>query len=93
MIVGVLTVELVIYTSSSLKEKRFVVKSIKDKLKNKFNVAIAEVDFLEKWQRAKLGIVTVGNEYSHVENSMQKIFVYLDNWNEFEIINHSIDYC
>ncbi len=93
MIVGVLTVELVIYTSSSLKEKRFVVKSIKDKLKNKFNVAIAEVDFLEKWQRAKLGIVTVGNDYSHVENSMQKIFVYLDNWNEFEIINHSIDYC
>ena len=93
MIVGVLTVELVIYTSSSLKEKRFVVKSIKDKLKNKFNVAIAEVDFLEKWQRAKLGIVTVGNDYSHVENSMQKVFVYLDNWNEFEIINHSFDYC
>ena len=93
MIVGVLTVELLIYSSSSLKEKRFVVKSIKDKLKKKFNIAIAEIDYLEKWQRAKLGIVTVGNEYSHVENSMQKVFVYLDNWNEFEIINHAFDYC
>lgn len=93
MIVGVLTIELVIYSSSSLKEKRFVVKSIKDKLRNKFNIAIAEVDFLDKWQRAKLGIVTVGNDYTHVENSIQKVFQYLDNWNEFEIISHSFDYC
>ena len=93
MIVGILTIELVIYASSSLKEKRFVVKSVKDKLKNKFNIAIAETDYLDKWQRAKLGIVTVGNEYSHVENSIQKVFEYLDNWNEFEIVNHSFDYC
>ena len=93
MIVGVLTIELVIYSSSSLKEKKFVVKSIKDKLRNKFNIAIAEVDFLDKWQRAKLGIVTVGNDYTHVENSIQKVFEYLDNWNEFEIISHSFDYC
>ena len=93
MIVGVLTIELVIYASSSLKEKRFVVKSIKDKLKHKFNIAIAEIDYLDKWQRAKFGIVTVGNEYSHVENSIQKVFEYLDNWNDFEIVNHSFDYC
>lgn len=93
MIVGVLTIELVIYASSSLKEKRFVVKSIKDKLKHKFNIAIAEIDYLDKWQRAKFGIVTVGNEYFHVENSIQKVFEYLDNWNEFEIVNHSFDYC
>jgi uncharacterized protein len=93
MIVGVLTIELVIYASSSLKEKRFVVKSVKDKLKNKFNIAIAEIDYLDKWQRAKLGIVTVGNDYSYVENSIQKVFEYLDNWNEFEIVNHSFDYC
>jgi len=93
MIVGVLTIELVIYASSSLKEKRFIVKSIKDKLKHRFNIAIAEIDYLEKWQRAKFGIVTVGNEYSHVENSIQKVFEYLDNWNDFEIVNHSFDYC
>lgn len=93
MIVGVLTIELVIYSSSSLKEKRFVVKSIKDKLKHKFNIAIAEIDYLDKWQRAKLGIVTIGNEYTHVENSIQKVFEYLDNWNDFEIVNHSFDYC
>jgi len=92
MIVGILTIELIIYSSTSLKEKRFVVKSIKDKLKNKFNVAVAEVDFLDKWQRSEIGIVTIGNEYSHVENSLQKIFSYLDEWNEFEIVNHSFDY-
>ena len=93
MIIGVLTIELFIYSSSSLKEKRLVVKSLKDKLKHKFNIAIAEVGFLDKWQRAEIGIVTLGNEYSHVENSLQKIFRYLDEWNDFEIVNHSIDYC
>jgi uncharacterized protein YlxP (DUF503 family) len=93
MIVGVLTIELVLYASSSLKEKRFVVKSIKDKLKNKFNIAVAEIDYLDKWQRAKIGIVTIGNDYSHVEQSIQKVFDYLDDWNEFEIVNHNFDYC
>ena len=93
MIVGVLEIELVIYSSRSLKEKRFVIKSIKDKLKNKFNIAIAEIDYLDKWQRAKIGIVTVGNEYSYVEKSIQKVFTYLDQWSEFEIVNHSFDYC
>ena len=93
MVVSVLTIELVIYSSSSLKEKRFVVKSLKDKLKNKFNIAIAEVDYLDKWKRAKLGIVTVENDYKHVENSIQNVFEFIDTWNEFEIINHSFDYC
>lgn len=93
MIIGILTIEIMIYDSNSLKEKRMVIKSIKDKIKNKYNIAIAELDFIDKWQRSKIGIVTIGNEYSHIENSLQKIFNYLDNWNEFEIIKYDFDYC
>lgn len=93
MVVGILTFEIIIYSSSSLKEKRFVVKSIKDKLKNKYNISIAEIGYMDKWQRAEIGIVTIGNEYSYVEKSLKKIFNYLDNWSEFEITNYNFDYC
>ncbi len=93
MIIGILTIEIMIFHSNSLKEKRMLIKSIKDKIKNKYNIAIAELEYLDKWQRSKIGIVTIGNENSHIENSLQKIFNYLDNWNEFEIIKYDFDYC
>ena len=92
MIVGILEIELLIQESASLKDKRFVLKSIKDRLKNKFNVAVAEVDYQDKWQRAKLGLATVGSESGHVEEVMQKIFRYLDQADNYEIINYQFDY-
>ena len=55
MIVGVCTIELRLREARSLKEKRQVLKSIITRVKNNFNVAIAEVDYQDKWQRAVLG--------------------------------------
>lgn len=92
MTVGVLIIDIMICTSASLKEKRYVLKSIKDKLKHKFNVSVAELDFQDKWQRSQLGIALISNEYSHVENSLQKVFRFLDESDEYEIINYTFDY-
>jgi uncharacterized protein YlxP (DUF503 family) len=92
MYVGVLVIEIMIYTSSSLKEKRLVLKSMKDRLKNKFNVAVAEIGYQDKWQRAQLGIATISNEQSHLERSLQQIFQYLDNWDSYEIISYEFNY-
>ena len=75
-----------------MKEKRFVLRSIKDKLKRKFNVSVAELDFQDKWQRSQLGIALISNEYSHVEESLQKVFRFLDDSDEYEIINYTFDY-
>ena len=91
MIIGVLTIEILIYSSNSLKEKRYVVKSIKDRLK-KFNVSIAELDYQDKWQRSKIGIILIGNQLSFVKDSLQKIFNFLDNNELFEIIRYEFDY-
>ena len=55
MIVGVCTIELRLREARSLKEKRQVLKSVITRVKNNFNVAIAEVDYQDKWQRAVLG--------------------------------------
>ncbi len=91
MIVGILIIELMLFESSSLKEKRMVLKSVKDRLK-KFNVSIAELGFQDKWQRAELGIALIGNQQGFVEKSLRQIFNQLDQSDTFEIINYSFDY-
>jgi len=90
--VGVLVIEIIIHSSASLKEKRFVINSIRDRLRKKFNVSVAEIDFLDKWQRSQIGIATIGNEYGHVESSLQNIFRFLDDSPDYEIVNYTYDY-
>lgn len=58
-IVGVLTLEIHVEGSHSLKDKRHVVKSLKDRLRDRFNVAVAEIDGLDSWQRSVVAAVTV----------------------------------
>ena len=62
MIVGLLTLDLHIPEANSLKSKRRVIKSLIEKIKNKFNVSISEVDAQNLWQRSVIGIAYVSNE-------------------------------
>jgi uncharacterized protein YlxP (DUF503 family) len=92
MIIGILVIEIFINSSCSLKEKRFVLKSIKDKLKNKFNVSVAELEYQDKWQRAEVGIALISNSQPHAEKSLQNIFRFLDKADTYEIISYQFDY-
>lgn len=65
--IGVLTLELHIESSHSLKEKRHVVKSLKDRLRVRFNVAVAEIDHLDSWQSAAIAIITVSPDRVRAE--------------------------
>ena len=69
--IGVLTLELHLEHSHSLKDKRQVVRGLKDRLRAKFNVAAAEIDGQDSWQRAVIGIVTLSNDRTHVEQMLQ----------------------
>ncbi len=92
MVVAVLTVELHIPGAASLKEKRLVLRSIKDRIQHKFNVSVAELDFLDKWQRSRIGVAQIGNDFNYVEKSINTIFRLLDSQVEFEITHHSLEY-
>ncbi len=92
MIVAVLTVDLYLPGAVSLKDKRMIVRRIKDRLSNKYNISIAEVDFQDKWQRARLGIAQVGSDYKMLEKSMNTIFKVLDTQEYAEIIDHQFEY-
>jgi len=87
-----MTVDLIIPSCNSLKEKRVVIKSIKDKIQQKFNVSIAEVDFQDKWQRARLGIVQVGNNYQYIEKNMNSIYRLIESKGHAEITHHNLEY-
>ena len=73
MPVGLLTLELHIHDAQSLKDKRQVLRSLKDKLRRQFNVAGAELDHHDVWQRSIVGVVTLSNEDKHVNEVLQKV--------------------
>jgi uncharacterized protein len=72
MVVALLSVELYLPGAQSLKDKRMVLRRVKDRLA-KFNVAVAEVEHQELWQRAGLGVVTVGTTQAHVERELAAV--------------------
>jgi hypothetical protein len=71
--VGVLTLELHIEGAQSLKDKRHTVKSLKDRLRSKFNVAVAEIDYQDLWQRALVAAVTVSSDRTRAEQVLQLV--------------------
>jgi uncharacterized protein YlxP (DUF503 family) len=72
MIVGLLSIELFIPHAQSLKDKRMVLRSIKERVK-KFNVAVAEVEHQDVWQRAGLGIVAISTTTQHVDQELAAV--------------------
>ena len=69
-----------------------VLNHIRDKVRKKYNVSIAEVDFLDKWQRSLIGIALVTSQKSFAEEMLTKIFQQLDDDYNFEISQYRIEY-
>jgi uncharacterized protein len=72
MVVALLSLELHLYGSRSLKDKRMVLRRVKDRIA-KFNVAVAEVEHQDLWQRAGLGIVTISSSQTHAEQELAAV--------------------
>jgi hypothetical protein len=92
MIIGLLTLEIYIPYSHSLKEKRKTLNKIKDRLKKKFNIAFAELAYMNKWQRSKIGVVTLNNQKSLIEKIFQKIIQEVEENIEGEILQTELYY-
>jgi uncharacterized protein YlxP (DUF503 family) len=71
--VGVLILELRLDESHSLKDKRHYVKSLKDRLRAKFNVSVAEIDYQDLWQRGLIAVATVSGDQAHAEQVLQNV--------------------
>ena len=78
MVVGVLRLELLLPENHSLKGKRSVLRAIKARVQNKFNVSIAECGEHDHWQRTILGVSQVGGEQGHVDACLRQVVQFID---------------
>lgn len=91
MLVGLFQFELLLPQSDSLKAKRLVLKSLKARVQNKFNVSVAEVDHQDKWQRVVLGMAIVSNEKQFIDKTFNQIFNLIDKNDQSEIVDHQVE--
>ena len=85
MVVGVAKLSLRLHGNQSLKGKRKVIKSICERVRQRFNLAVAETDSQDLWQAAELGIVAVGNEGRYIESKLDKAINFVEDLQLAEI--------
>jgi len=90
-VVGILQFTVMIRGAHSLKEKRSVVRSIKDRFRHHYNISISEVDAHEIYNQAVLGIAMMGNDSKYVESGLKKILDQLRVHPEAELIDHTLE--
>lgn len=91
MVVGLANIDIHIPASGSLKGKRHVLKRIKDRVRNKFNVSIAEVDHNELWQRTTLGVAVVSNQKQFANQVLSEVVDLVNKENGVQILDYSIE--
>lgn len=91
MIIGILKIELFLSESHSLKDKRRILKSLKDTIRNKFNISICEIDNHDKWQRAKLGVVNVALSSEMIHSVLAKIIELIGQVKTVELIDYNTE--
>lgn len=91
MTIGFLKVDLFIYNSNSLKEKRMVLHSLKARLRNNFNVAVTQIDDQDKWQKAALAIAGVEKDRKHMDSVLCRIIDFIENSGGVDLINHEME--
>lgn len=93
MIIVAAEVTLIIPENASLKGKRRVVKSLVDRVRHKFEAAVAEVGDNDLWQKAKIGIALVGNDAQLLDSRLQQIMKFMENQHLAEIIDSQVELC
>ena len=85
LIVGICTLELHISDSNSLKDKRQVVRSLLDRMHDRFNVSAAQLDQHDGWSQATLGVSCVGNETRHVNAVLNSVLNFVESEPRVEV--------
>lgn len=87
MVIGLLTLELHFPGARSLKDKRQALRSLETKLRNRFNVAVAEVEHQDLWQRARLAVVSVNTDQVHLEQTLEGALSEAEDAREIQLLD------
>lgn len=92
MVVGLLTLEIHLPYAHSLKDKRQVLRKLKERLRARFNVAVAELDHQETWQRAQLGVLSLSNDRLHLAQLLEGALAEADKILGGDLVGSHIEY-
>ena len=92
MPVGVLTLEIQLPYAHSLKEKRAVLQKMRDRLRARFNVAVAELDQQDVWQHATFGVVSISNNRPLLESLFRKVLAEVEAILGDDVADYSVDF-
>lgn len=91
MVVGLLTMDIHLPEPNSLKSKRFILKSFKDRAHNRFNVSVAEVGDQDLWQRVEIAASVVSNDPTHAHQVLEKVVALAEADNDMEVLDYRIE--
>lgn len=91
MFIGICKINLYLPNSHSLKDKRNILKSIKLRIRNRYNVSVSEVNNSDLWKNATLGIACIGNDKKYLNKVLNEIILFLEKQNESQLIKFEIN--
>ena len=92
MYVVLISFEVLVEGSSSLKMKRGVINRIKDRIRSRFNASIAEIGYLDKWQRAAMGVTMISNEKKKLQKDVDAIRAMLTSFTDMSVNQFTIEW-
>ena len=93
MVVVILQVELTIPAADSLKAKRMVLRSVKDRIRKNFNVSIAEVEDNDQWQSAVLAVAFVSNDRRFANQVLSKVMDFIESSRGLVVDDYQLGFC
>lgn len=91
MIVGILSLQVSVFDAMLLKDKRAVIKSLKDRISNKYNVSIAEVDHCDNIRTSVLGVAMIAGETRFITSALSKIVDFVRAIPQLTLVDYSIE--
>jgi uncharacterized protein YlxP (DUF503 family) len=91
MVIGLLTLDLHFPGARSLKDKRQALRSLETRIRNRFNVSLAEVEHQDLWQRARLAVVAVNTDHVHLESTLAKVAGEAGSARDIELLDSQVE--
>lgn len=92
MVIGLLTLDLHFPGARSLKDKRQALRSLETRVRNRFNVSIAEVEHQDLWQRARLAVVSVNTDHDHLEATLRNVAEEAEHSREIQLLDANTEF-
>ncbi len=91
MVIGLLTLDLHFPGARSLKDKRQALRSLETRIRNRFNVSVAEVEHQDLWQRARLAVVSVNTDHVHLESTLGGVAAEAEHSREILVVDSEME--